>query len=231
MGRVAARPRVRSPLIYASGVARWAVVALITFAGIAGVSLGVVLRHSGGASPASAQAPAASSAAATWAAGKQRAPEFHLRDEHGKPISLASLRGRTVLVTFIDPLCRDFCPIEAQRLSDAVRSTTGTKLTIVAVSVNTLGNRPAVLKVDERKWNVVPQWRWAVGNAAALARVWQAYHIGVGWTTKTIAGVRVRNVVHTEGSYLIDGNGYERALFLWPYTADAVETALRATAS
>jgi hypothetical protein len=48
-------------------------------------------------------------------------------------------------------------------------------------------------------------------------------------TTKTIAGVRVVNVVHTEGSYLIDGNGYERALFLWPYTADAVKTALHAT--
>jgi cytochrome oxidase Cu insertion factor (SCO1/SenC/PrrC family) len=216
-------------LIYASGVARWAVVALITLAGIAGVSLGVILRQSGGASPARAQAPAASGAAATWAAGKQRAPDFNLRDEHGKPISLASLRGRTVLLTFIDPLCRDFCPVEAQRLSDAVRATTGAKPTIVAVSVNAFGNRPGILKVDERKWNVVPQWRWAVGKAAELARVWRAYHVAVMTTTKTIAGVRVVNVVHTEGSYLIDGNGYERALFLWPYTADAVKTALRAT--
>jgi len=194
------------------------------------VSLAVVLRGTS-APAAGTEAPASSTAAATWAAGKQRAPEFSLRDEQGKPISLASLRGRTVLVTFIDPLCRDFCPVEAQRLSDAVRSTTGVKPTIVAVSVNTAGNRADILRVDERKWNVVPQWRWAVGSEAALTRVWHAYHIAVIATTKTIAGVRVRNVVHTEASYLIDGNGYQRALFLWPYTAAAVETTLRATSS
>jgi cytochrome oxidase Cu insertion factor (SCO1/SenC/PrrC family) len=177
------------------------------------------------------QAPASSTAAATWAAGKQPAPGFNLRDEHGRPISLASLRGGMVLITFIDPLCRDYCPIEAQRLSDAVRSTTGAKPTIVAVSVNTAGNRADILRVDERKWNVVPQWRWAVGDEAALARVWHAYHIAVITSSKTVAGVRVRNVAHTEASYLIDGNGDERALFLWPYSADAVTKMLRATSS
>lgn len=214
-------------------MARWALVAAVALAAIAAVSLAFVLR--GTSAPAAqthqTQMPASSAAAATWAAGKQRAPEFNLRDEHGRPISLGALRGRMVLVTFIDPLCRDFCPIEAQHLSDAVRSTTGEKPTIVAVSVNTAGNRADILRVDERKWDVVPQWRWAVGNEAALTRVWHAYHIAVFATTKTVAGVRVRNVVHTEASYLIDRNGYERALFLWPYTADAVTKALHATTS
>jgi cytochrome oxidase Cu insertion factor (SCO1/SenC/PrrC family) len=222
--------RAASRLIYPCGVARWALVAAVALAAVAAVSLAFVLRGTS-APAAETQMPASSTAAATWAAGKQRAPEFNLRDEHGKPISLAALRGRMVLLTFIDPLCRDFCPIEAQHLSDAVRSTTGEKPTIVAVSVNTAGNRAAILRVDERKWNVVPQWRWAVGNEAALTRVWHAYHIAVMATTKTVAGVRVRNVVHTEASYLIDENGYERALFLWPYTADAVTKALRATTS
>jgi cytochrome oxidase Cu insertion factor (SCO1/SenC/PrrC family) len=194
------------------------------------VSLAVVLRGTN-APAAPTQAPASTSAAATWPAGKQRAPGFDLRDEHGKPVSLSVLRGRTVLLTFIDPLCRDFCPIEAQRLSDAVRATTGEKPTIVAVSVNTAGNRSDILRLDERKWNVVPQWRWAVGDEAALARVWRAYHIAVITTTKTVAGVRVRDVAHTEASYLIDGNGDERALFIWPYTAEAVTKTLRATAS
>ena len=195
------------------------------------VSLAFVLRGTSAPAAAPGQAPASSEAAATWAAGKQRAPGFSLRDEHGRPISLAALRGRTVLLTFIDPLCRDFCPIEAQRLSDAVRGATGEKPTIVAVSVNTSGNRSDILRVDERKWNVVPQWRWAVGSEAALARVWHAYHIAVIATTKRVAGVRVRTVAHTEASYLIDGNGDERALFIWPYTADAVTKALRTTAS
>jgi len=45
------------------------------------------------------------------------APGFDLLDEQGDPISLSSLRGRPLIVTFIDPLCRDYCPIEAQRLN------------------------------------------------------------------------------------------------------------------
>jgi cytochrome oxidase Cu insertion factor (SCO1/SenC/PrrC family) len=212
-------------------VARWALLAAVALAALVAASLAVVLRGTSAPAAAPTQAPASSTAAATWAAGKQPAPAFSLRDEHGKSISLAALRGRTVLMTFIDPLCRDFCPIEAQHLSDAVRSATGEKPTIVAVSVNTAGNRPDILRVDERKWNVVPQWRWAVGSEAALARVWRAYHIAVVTTTKTVAGVRVRNVAHTEAAYLIDGNGDERALFIWPYTADAVTKALRATTS
>ena len=209
---------------------RWAIVAAVALAALAAVSLGFALR--GSKTPSTqTQMPASDSAAARWGAGAKRAPEFRLRDEHGTPISLASLRGRTVLLTFIDPLCRDFCPVEAQRLSAAIRESTGEKPTIVAVSVNTAGNRADILQLDERKWNVVPEWRWAVGDETALARVWRAYHIEVIATTKTVAGVHVRNVAHTEASYLIDGKGYERALFVWPYTADAVSRELRAAAA
>ena len=59
--------------------------------------------------------------AMTWAKGTRRAPDFRLTDQNGKPLSLHSLRGRPVLVTFIDPLCRNLCPLEAQVLNDVVR--------------------------------------------------------------------------------------------------------------
>src|SRR5205807_2267695 len=81
------------------------------------------------------------------------APPFKLVDERGVPFSLASLRGRPVIVTFIDPLCRDYCPIEAQRLNTVVGSfPQGSKPAIVAVSVNVYGNARANLLQDERKW-------------------------------------------------------------------------------
>ena len=46
----------------------------------------------------------------------------------------------------------------------------------------------------------------AVGHrhARQLAAVWKHYGIGVSVTTKTLAGVTVRNIVHTEAAYLID---------------------------
>lgn len=199
---------------------RRALYAAVPLLVIAVVSLVILLRSSGSTTPASATPPASTDAAATWPAGEKRAPAIVLRDEHGRTISLASLRGRPVLVTFIDPLCQDFCPVEAQHLSDAVRAAR-VKPAIVAVSVNVAGNTAPTLALDRRKWHVAPQWTWGIGTRSELARVWHAYGIEV-LVTRT-------EVVHTEASYLIDARGYERALFVWPYTAAAVAKALAAT--
>jgi hypothetical protein len=50
-------------------------------------------------------------------------------------------------------------------------------------------------------------------------------------TTKKVAGVTLHDVAHTEAAYLVDAKGYERAVFLWPYSADAVTRTLRALAA
>lgn len=164
---------------------------------------------------------------ASWPAGKRRAPAFLLADQHGRPVSLDRYRGRPVLVTFIDPLCRTFCPLEAKQLNNLVRELpTAERPAIVAVSVNVYGNEQANLLDDEAKWHLVPQWRWAVGRPRQLASVWRKYQIGVQVATKRIAGVTVHEVSHTEAAYLIDGRGYERALFLWPFRAVDVKAAL-----
>jgi cytochrome oxidase Cu insertion factor (SCO1/SenC/PrrC family) len=176
-------------------------------------------------------APSSAGPAATWAAGARPAPAFNLLDERSDPISLAALRGRPVIVTFIDPLCRDYCPIEAQRLN-AVASAFQqvSKPAIVAVSVNVYGNARANLLLDERKWKLTPEWRWAVGRLAILARVWNDYHVQVLATSKKVAGVTVHRIGHTEAAYVIDANGFERALFLWPYRAQDVVQTLRGLA-
>jgi protein SCO1 len=195
----------------------WAVALLVG----AGAAIGLlVVRPSSRASTASAPA-------ATWAAGARTAPAFTLRDQNGKPVSLAAYRGRPVLVTFIDPLCRNYCPLEAAQLDHALAGVSAaSRPAIVAVSANPYGNARANLQQDLRKWHLGSDWRWAVGTRAELERVWSAYDIAVLVTTKTIAGVRVHDVTHTEGAYLIDRNGDERALFLWPYKARSVVRAL-----
>ena len=200
----------------------WIVVAALA---VAAAALALVEHRHGAAADAVAM-PESTEAAGTWAAGEKRAPTFALRDEDGKRVSLAGLRGRPVLVTFIDPLCRDYCPTEAKELSDVARAVP--RAAIVAVSVNVYGNAPHLLRQDRRKWSVTGQWRWAVGSAAELERVWKAYKILVIARTKTVVGVKVHQIGHTEASYLIDANGDQRALFLWPYSANAVAKALRA---
>jgi cytochrome oxidase Cu insertion factor (SCO1/SenC/PrrC family) len=208
-------------------VKRWLLGALVLVAASLAAALYFATRSSPAATPSSS-APVSETAAATWAAGTHRAPSFALRDQNGKPVSLAALAGRPVIVAFIDPLCRDYCPIEAQRLNDVASAFPhGSKPAIVAVSVNVYGNARANLLLDERKWSLTPEWRWAVGRPSVLARVWADYHVQVLATSKKIAGVTVHRIGHTEAAYVIDGKGFERALFLWPYRAQDVVQTLR----
>jgi cytochrome oxidase Cu insertion factor (SCO1/SenC/PrrC family) len=205
----------------------WALWGAVVLVGVA-AAVALLLVGRGHGSSSAGTPPASDLPSATWAAGELRAPGFRLADQDGRPFSLAALRGRAVIVTFIDPLCRDFCPIEARHLSDVVRSLpAASRPAIVAVSVNVHGNARANLLRDAREWRVVPQWRWGIGGETQLAPVWRQYHVGVLVTSKKIKGVTVHDVVHTEASYVIDASGYERALFLWPYRAAAVARAIR----
>ena len=161
-----------------------------------------------------------SQANVTWKAGQHPAPDFALRDQSGAPISLAANRGRPVILTFIDPVCTSLCPLEAKVLNSVEQQLqAGERPPIVAVSVNPWGNARRYLLADVRRWRLTPDWRWAVGSRAKLSRVWRAYSVAVQF--------QGHNVSHTEGAYLIDRNGYQRALFLWPFVAADVTRAVR----
>lgn len=190
------------------------------------IGLGFALVRPRASTPSTANPPMRPDA--TWAAGARRAPAFRLRGEAGRPISLQALRGRPVIVTFIDPVCRNLCPLEARILNDAVASLPrSANAAIVSVSVNPWADTRSNFALDRQKWRLGPSWRWAVGSYRELAPVWRGYHIGVQVQRKVIAGVAVRQVAHTEGAYVIDGDGFERALFLYPFRADDVAQAVK----
>lgn len=167
----------------------------------------------------------------TWPAGKALAPGFTLRSENGQPISLKQFRGRPVILTFIDPLCRNLCPFEAKVLARvAAQMPAAQRPAIVAVSVNQWADARANLLLDKTKWSLPGSWHWAIGDPRALARVWKDYEIGVSAATKTIAGITVHRITHTEAAYILDAKGYKRALYLYPFRAADVERTLRSLA-
>jgi cytochrome oxidase Cu insertion factor (SCO1/SenC/PrrC family) len=164
----------------------------------------------------------------TWPSGRRPAPEFVLRDQHGRRVSLAHYRGRAVIVTFVDPLCRNLCPLEAKVLNAAVDQLPASQRPeILAVSVDVYANARANLLQDVRKWELVPQWHWAVGRPSQLAAVWKRYKVGVSVTRKKIAGATIHYITHSEAAYIVDVTGHERALFLWPFYPQDVEHTLR----
>jgi protein SCO1/2 len=209
---------------------RWIVWAVALLVGVLAGVLIVVLRTGGESSPTAA-VPAlqlATGPAATWPAGAKPAPDFRLTDQAGQSVSLARFRGRPVILTFIDPLCRSLCPREAREI-DALEAQlpASRRPAIVAVSVNQWANARRNLLTDVRKWKLTPQWHWAVGAPAALERVWRSYQIAVQDSPKTVTGVTVHDVSHTEAAYVIDARGNRRALFLWPFRAADLASALR----
>jgi cytochrome oxidase Cu insertion factor (SCO1/SenC/PrrC family) len=208
---------------------RWAVLTTAVLIGV-GAGLAVAILHGSRASTDTVLTPL-SRPDAVWPAGARLAPDFRLRDQGGRPISLHSLRGRPVILTFIDPLCRNLCPLEAQVLTHVVRQLAPlARPALVAVSVNPGADTPANLRLDVQKWRLTPSWRWALGPPSRLAVVWRDYQIGVRVTKVVIAGVAVREVAHTEAAYVIDSRGYQRALYVYPFRADDMASTVRTLA-
>ncbi len=164
----------------------------------------------------------------SWAAGRRSAPQFVLRDQDGDRVSPAQFKGRPVIVTFVDPLCRNLCPLEAHLLNQVVASMpVARRPVILAVSVDVYADSQADLMQDEHRWELVPQWHWAVGRPAELASVWRRYQIAVQVVRKRIGSIKINYITHTEAAYVIDASGHERALFVWPFYSQDVEHVLR----
>ena len=210
-----ARPRWAIPGFAALCVAAFAVPLVV-----------LVSTRCSSAAPGTSTAAIVTPPPVSWPAGARPAPAFSLRDQHGRPVTVSADRGRPVIVTFVDPLCRNLCPLEAHVLNAAVgQLPAAQRPAILAVSVDVYANTRADLLQDVRKWSLVPQWHWAVGSPAALAAVWKQYKIGVSVVTKRIAGNAIHYITHSEAAYVIDPSGHERALFVWPfYPQDVVRT-------
>ncbi|HYB28562.1 MAG TPA: SCO family protein [Solirubrobacteraceae bacterium] len=209
---------------------RWAVPGLAAVCGLAigaPILLLSLVRHA----PATASAtvkPSSISSAFTWPEDSRPAPGFRLRDQNGRPVSIAAYLGRPFIVTFIDPLCRNLCPLAAQVLDEADRQLPASqRLPIVAVSVDIYADTHGDLMQDFKEWRLVPQWRWAIGTPDQLAKVWNRWGVGVSVQTKRIAGTTVHFISHDEFAFLIDPSGFERALFVWPYGPQDIVTELQ----
>lgn len=156
---------------------------------------------------------------AVWAAGTRPAPDFALRDQTGRNISLASLRGRPVILTFLDSQCKSSCPIEGRQLASVLRRLPPAQRPVLAiVSVDQAGDTPAGIRHALAKWGLAGPWsvHWLNGSTKGeLAAVWRRYGIRVVPTSN--------DVVHSLALYLIDRRGYERTAYLFPFLPGFVQ--------
>lgn len=137
------------------------------------------------------------------------APPIDLVDQHGAPVSLATLRGRTVALTFLDPVCTTDCPIIAQQFRDADRVLAAPDRTaFVAVVANPVYLQEPFVQAFDRQEQLdsVPNWYYLTGSLAQLSAVWKAYGIEV----ETVpAGAMA---AHSDNAFVIDSRGHLRDL-------------------
>jgi protein SCO1/2 len=156
---------------------------------------------------------------AVWQGGARRAPNITLRDQSGTVVSLASLRGRPVVLTFLDSQCRSSCPIEGRQLGSILRQLPAAQRpALVIVSVNHTGDTPTGIRHALAEWHLNGQWavHWLnASTRAQLASVWRSYGVRVIPTTN--------DVVHSLALYLIDRRGYERTAYLFPFLQGFVQ--------
>lgn len=111
------------------------------------------------------------------------AAPFRLTDQDGHPVSLASLRGKVVLLTFLDPVCTTDCPLIAQelRVADQLLGKQAGRVQIVAVAANPIYYSRAYLQAFDRQdhMNTLANWLYLTGPLRDLRQVWNRYGITV----------------------------------------------------
>jgi len=111
------------------------------------------------------------------------APGFTLTDQNGATVTLASLRGKVVVMTFLDPVCTTDCPIIGQEMRQAgvLLGSENSDVELVAVVANPTYRAIAFTQAFDRQegLNTVPNWLYLTGSLSQLSEVWAAYGITV----------------------------------------------------
>jgi len=139
------------------------------------------------------------------------APAFSLVDQFGHPVTLSSFRGRTIAVTFLDPVCTSDCPVIAQefKAADAMLGAQAKHVAMVAIVANPLyKSTKFTLAFDRQEYlSGVPNWYFLTGTSTNLTYALRRF--GALALVEPAGGM----VDHSEFAEVIDPEGYIRTVF------------------
>ena len=138
--------------------------------------------------------------------GGAPAPVFSLKDQAGQTVSLASLRGHPVVLTFFDSVCpHSDCSLMAEYINWTAQhmGAQASQVEWVAISVDPWHDTPTTAKAFLQSRQVTLPMRYLLGSLSDLTPVWNSYHMQA---IEQKDGV----VIHTTGVYVLDPKGNER---------------------
>jgi cytochrome oxidase Cu insertion factor (SCO1/SenC/PrrC family) len=137
------------------------------------------------------------------------APGFSLTGQHGQTVTLASLRGKVVLLTFLDDTCTTDCPLIAQefRAAGQLLGADARHVELVAINYNPLYTQVSYIQAFNRQEGLatVRNWLFLTGTRAQLEQVWRRY--GAAPAEILPAGSMIG---HGDYAFVIDQSGHLR---------------------
>ncbi|MDQ2716159.1 MAG: SCO family protein [Chloroflexota bacterium] len=151
------------------------------------------------------------------------APDFHLKDQFGKPISLSQFKGQPVVLTFMYTHCPDICPLTAEKLHTVMQSLgpDAAHVGVIAISTDPKRDTTAAALTFSMTHKMQDYWHFLIGSSEALSPIWESYSIDA--EAISAAGT----VTHSMVLYMIDAQGRERVLLDNDFTPTQLTANLR----
>src|ERR1700760_4442768 len=144
------------------------------------------------------------------------APNFPLTDQFGRPVSLASFRGKVVLLAFNDSECTTICPLTTTAMLDAkaMLGPAGSQVQLLGVDANPKATSLEDVLTYSQLHGMLSSWHFLTGPLPSLKRVWGAYGVQ--------AAIQGGEIAHTPALFVIDPRGRERKLYVTQQSYAAV---------
>ena len=114
------------------------------------------------------------------------APRFELRDVEGGLVRMDDLRGKVVLVTFLDAQCEESCPLIASHLAEGLGRLTAeerTRVVALGISVDPAEDTPEEVRSFLARHGAEHVLRYLVGPEAELRPVWEEFSVSASADT------------------------------------------------
>jgi protein SCO1/2 len=128
-----------------------------------------------------------------------RAPDFRLKNQDGDPVSMRSLRGQPVVVTFLYTTCQDTCPVTAQTVRGALDDL-GHDVPALAIAVDPPRDTPERAQAFLSKQRATGRIDFVLGSRAELKPLWNGFAIRPQSVTEE----------HQARITLVDSRGFQR---------------------
>ena len=139
------------------------------------------------------------------------APSFTLVSQDGEEVTLSSLHGKVVAVTFIYTWCPDICPMltdKMARVQDALGDDFGKEVAFVSISFDPERDTPEVLKDYAAAFDAdLAGWSFLTGELDTVRDVANSYGVVVLSTDNEA-------IDHSTLTTLIDRQGHMRVQYV-----------------